>query len=399
MTTNPRNTVLMLILCSACSGSVTQRVGSQYVKTGTFGPSGGTLTVAASDDPTLQGTQIVIPPGALSLQTLIQIGVSNQPVVSSGALGPIIDFEPSPTTFAKPVTVTIPVTLAGTSPSHVGVMAVETDGTSHDITAVTVASGGVSSLATFQVSGFTHYGAHFESGDDDSDGGCTPSCDTSAACGSSDGCGGTCNGNCDAGTCTPQCASDAGCGSSDGCGGTCDDNCDGGTCVPQCIEGTCGTSDGCGGTCDQNCDDAGSCVPQCGSDAGCGSDDGCGSTCNDNCPGGGPCLIVNPTSLDFGEVGVNDAGVFLTGNAMSFQVTTQCANSVIQWMTVQNGSWDIVPQFSVPAGPPLPASLPLGTALDFDEFCEPTSEGAHTARLLISDGTLITPLSLTCEAP
>ena len=96
MTTH-RNAMLMLVLCSACSGSTVRMVGSQYVKTGTFGPNGGTLTVLPSDDAALQGTQVIIPPGALSAQTPIQIGVTNQAVVSSGALGPIIDFEPTGT--------------------------------------------------------------------------------------------------------------------------------------------------------------------------------------------------------------------------------------------------------------------------------------------------------------
>jgi hypothetical protein len=353
--------------------------------------------------------------------------------------------------FATPVTVTIPVTLGGSDPSHVGVMAIEPNGSSHDITAVTVASGGASSLATFQVSGFTHYGCHFESGGGDEDGGCTAQCDDDAACGSSDGCGATCDQNCDGGTtCTPQCGSDAGCGSSDGCGGSCnancadagcyevcgggdcvfvcdggacvpqcpDDgscgepdgcgghcetNCDGGTCVPLCSdEGACGYSDGCGGTCNQNCNDAGTCVPQCGEDAGCGDDDGCGGrTCTANCPGGGPCLVVNPTSIDFGHVGLNDAGVIETSAGFTFSVSTQCAGSAtIQAMTLQSGTGDLVPQFSDPAGPPLPLQITSGASAQvFEMFCEPTTEATHVGRLLISDGTLDTPLALTCTSP
>jgi len=309
--TSHQNAMLMLVLCSACSGSTVQQVGSQYVKTGTFGPNGGTLTVTASDDAALQGTQIVIPPGALSAQMTIQIGVTNQAVVSSGALGPIIDFEPSGTAFTLPAIVTIPVSLGGLDPSRVGVMAVEPNGSSHDITAVTVTSGGASSLATFQVSGFTHYGCHVES---ETDAGCTRACGDDATCGSSDGCGGTCDANCDDGGCTPDCGDAATCGSSDGCGGTCNANCDDGGCTPQCGDGgTCGSSDGCGGTCNQNCDDGG-CTPDCGDDAGCGSSDGCGGTCTQNCDAGS---CTYPMEVDggnlFPDVALGDGWINFTG--------------------------------------------------------------------------------------
>jgi hypothetical protein len=60
---------------------------------------------------------------------------------------------------------------------------------------------------------------------------CVPDCD-GAACGDSDGCGGTCDGYCPAGEecrdgrcrCVPDCGG-AACGDSDGCGGTCDGPC------------------------------------------------------------------------------------------------------------------------------------------------------------------------------
>src|SRR5581483_11413116 len=101
-----------------------------------------------------------------------------------GALGPVIDFEPSPLTFAGPATVSIPVALAsGFDPSRVGVMAVEPDGTSRDITAVTVAG----NLATFEVSSFSHYGCHDEGDHHHQDGGGTPSCHDSHLCGAADG--------------------------------------------------------------------------------------------------------------------------------------------------------------------------------------------------------------------
>ena len=219
---------MVLVLCTACSSSI-MRVGSQYAKKGVIGPSGGTLTVSATDDAAIQGTSITIPAGALTTSVNIEIGATNLSVVSARALGPAIDFEPSGTTFAKPVTMTIPLTQTG---SHVAIKAVEADGTSRTITGVTVANG----LATFQASGFTLFGGFDDGsadGGDDSDGGrCTPSCADDATCGSGDGCGGACNANCVVdGGCTPNCQSDSTCGTGDGCGGTCSNNCapDGGS--------------------------------------------------------------------------------------------------------------------------------------------------------------------------
>ena len=153
-------------------------------------------------------------------------------MVSSGALGPVIDFEPSGLGFAKPVTMSIPLTPpSGLSATRVAVMAVEVDGSSRKIAPVSVANG----LGTFQASGFTLFGG-FENGADgrrrSSDRGCTPSCGSDSACGSSDGCGGTCNANCSDGGCTPDCNGSSACGSSDGCGGTCNNACDAG-CQPE----------------------------------------------------------------------------------------------------------------------------------------------------------------------
>ncbi len=260
-----RNAALALMMCTACSNSIMQ-VGSQYAASKVIGAGGGTLTVTAAEDPTIAGTSITVPAGALSAATNIQIGRTSKSVVSSGALGPVIDFEPSPTTFAKPVTMSIPANLAaGFSASRVGVMAVEANGSSSDITAVTVTASavatGANSLATFQTSSFTDYGAHDE-GASDLDGGCTPSCGGDATCGSSDGCGGTCNANCSDGGCTPSCGGDAACGSSDGCGGTCNANCvvDGGPGCSAC-------SDGGGATvcCGNSCVDTSSDLNHCGS--------------------------------------------------------------------------------------------------------------------------------------
>ena len=98
---------------------------------------------------------------------------------------------------------------------------------------------------------------------------CIPSCGP-LDCGTLDGCGGTCTFGC---FCTPSCGP-FDCGTPDGCGGTCS-SC---YCVPSCGGSDCGTSDGCGGICDDGC----FCSPSCGA-FDCGASDGCGGTCDDGC--------------------------------------------------------------------------------------------------------------------
>ena len=96
--------VLTLVLM-ACSGSTA--VGSQYVKSATIGTAGGSIAVAVGDNSTIAGTTITIPKGALKGDTVISIGISTESVASSApkgskAAGPVIDFEPSGTTFLTP---------------------------------------------------------------------------------------------------------------------------------------------------------------------------------------------------------------------------------------------------------------------------------------------------------
>jgi hypothetical protein len=141
----------------ACS-SATENVGSKYVKTATIGPAGGTIPISASDDLALAGTSITIPPNALAVSTTISIGLSALGVTPAGktAVSRVVDFEPSGTVFASPVTVTIPVTVgSGTPAASVFIEAVESDATTREIPVQSLANG----LATFQVSGFTLFGA------------------------------------------------------------------------------------------------------------------------------------------------------------------------------------------------------------------------------------------------
>jgi Cys-rich repeat protein len=216
-------TGVALGLAACSSGSMP--VGSKYVKTATVGAGGGTVSVAASEDPTIAGTSITIPPKALAGDVAISIGVSTETVTRSGAtgIGPFIDFEPSGTKFAVPVTITVPATLpSGVSASSVFVEAV--DANHNDSQLAAQYAGG---LATTQATSLAEFAAYAASPD--------VSCTSDADCAP--------GGVCTSGTCTgTRVPPDAGPG---GC--TQDTDCASGQ---VCLSGVCSTS----GACSQDTD-------------------------------------------------------------------------------------------------------------------------------------------------
>jgi Cys-rich repeat protein len=272
----------------ACGGAGSGGVASKYVKTVSVGAEGATITIASSDDATIAGTSITIPAHALSANTSISIGVSALKVAPAGstAIGPVVDFEPSGTKFAIPVTMTLPVTLpGGTSASNIFVEAVEADGTARQI-AAQYANG----IATFHVNGFTSFGGATMS----TDGGST--CATDSDCPTGD--------DCVSGVCSPaasSCTTDSDCPTREVCvSGSCavpSDSCSTDTdCASGevCISGSCSTASDGGAACGDGACDGGS------SDAGCaaGQTD-CAGTCvdtntdPDNC---GECRKTCPTA-------------------------------------------------------------------------------------------------------
>ncbi len=112
------------------------------------------------------------------------------------------------------------------------------------------------------------------------------------------------------------------------------------------------------------------------------------------------CLVIAPPSLNFGDVGENDAGVLCTSASRTFSIFNECQTAAtVQSLTVQSGPGDLVPQFSIPAGPPLPLTIePSSSAQIYEMFFEPSSLGTHTGQLLISDGTVDTLLPVTGAA-
>jgi hypothetical protein len=248
---------LVVAAFAACGGS--QGVGSKYVKTASVGAAGGTITITASDDATIAGTTITIPPHALTTDTTISIGVSAVDVAKRAPShsivgGPVIDFEPSGTTFAVPVTVTIPAA-GGVSASDSYVEAVEgSDGTGSASRIAAEFSGG---LATFHANGFTSFGVVTTP----TDGG--PACATDSDCPTGDVCvssactpgttvtpdsGTACTVDsdcpireaCIAGVCSIPTATDGGSPEGGGCG---DGVCSGGETCASC-PADCGACDG-----------------------------------------------------------------------------------------------------------------------------------------------------------
>ena len=118
---------------------------------------------------------------------------------------------------------------------------------------------------------------------------CIPSC-SGAICGTSDGCGGTCNpgSGCVSG-CTPSC-SGVTCGSPNGCGGTCNPGSGCVSCTPNCSGVVCGLSNGCGGICNPGSGCVSGCTPQCSGHL-CGNGNGCGGVCGS---GSGCAIGCNP---------------------------------------------------------------------------------------------------------
>jgi Cys-rich repeat protein len=175
-------TGIALVLVACSSGSMA--VGSKFVKTATVGASGGTVTVAASDDLAIAGTSSTIPPNALTGDITISIGISAESVTRTGAtsVGPLIDFEPIGTKFAVPVSVTVPATLpSGVSASSVFVDAVDA---SHNQSQLTARYAG--GLAAIQVTTLAEFAAYAATPD--------VSCTSDADCAP--------GGVCTSGTCT-----------------------------------------------------------------------------------------------------------------------------------------------------------------------------------------------------
>jgi len=95
-----------------------------------------------------------------------------------------------------------------------------------------------------------------------------------------------------------------------------------------------------------------------------------------------------PSSSELGSVvWPRDAGLAdCTSASRTLSFFNSCRTSVtILSFTLQSTSGDLVPQFTMPSGPPLPLTLRGGSAAAIYEiFFEPTSAGSHTAQLVVA---------------
>jgi hypothetical protein len=150
-------------LCCLAGCSTSQNVGSKYAKSQPVSATqGGTVTVTSADDPTLAGTSITIPPGALAKDTTITITEGDTISVPSGAslVGPVADFGPNGTAFSHPATITLPFQLAaGQSPADLGVVGVEGDGTVVVVDPSDVVVNASAGTLEFAAAGFTRFSA------------------------------------------------------------------------------------------------------------------------------------------------------------------------------------------------------------------------------------------------
>jgi hypothetical protein len=268
-------TGLVLVLAACSSG--TMPVGSKYVKTATIGASGGTVTVAASESSAIAGTSITIPPNALKGDVAISIGISTASVTPAHgtSIGPTIDFEPMGTTFAVPVTITVPGSLPnGMSAARVAVAAVDASQNASQLKAV-FANG----LATLQTTGLEQFAAYVTPAD--------TACSTNADCAPGGVCvAGACQGTRDAGTTDADvpgaCSTNADCSTGDVCVS--------GVCTPPVVQPDSGTDAGdaapitCSGT---QTDCGGVCVDLNANDQNCGA-------CGIVCPSGTHCAAPGP---------------------------------------------------------------------------------------------------------
>jgi hypothetical protein len=270
---------LAVVAGAACSSGPTP-VASKFVKTATVDASGGTVTVAATDDLAIAGTSITIPPHALASATTISIGIAAgaSPRAGATAIGPLIDFEPSGTTFAIPVTITVPATLpSGVSATRVFVEEVDANQAAHQVMALY--SSGLSSI---QVTNLAEFGAYT------TDAAVTCTTDTDCAPG----------GVCTAGTCTGTRVPPDDAGSDASVPGACslDTDCPSGE---TCVDGLCAVS--------TTGDDSGADDAAAANDAGDASSLGDAAACtgaitDTDC--GGTCVDLTSDSNNCGACGI-----------------------------------------------------------------------------------------------
>lgn len=282
-------TPITLALALGCSAEDPGELGSVHVKSAVISAAdGGDLVVTADDYAPYAGTRLEVPANALAEDTKLTIGLGPDTLMDADAqaVGPAIEFGPSGTEFAAPVSITLPLTEA-LDATLARIYVRHADGTREVLLPadITVDDGTV----RFRVDHFTAFQP-----------GRAGSACAHVSCPAGQQCqGGQCqnNGGNNSGPCQP-----ADCGPAPGAPNyTCPDGTIGGPVCERSAAGTCGwnfvTCPACTSDADcvagESCTAAGMCVANTGGSCGnttCGNSEYC---CNPSCgicaPVGGSC--------------------------------------------------------------------------------------------------------------
>lgn len=95
---------------AGCNEKDPVQLGSTHVESLDIGAVGGVIEISQAESQEIAGARVEIPSGALASTVRITVGIGDDSIVDRGgqSAGPVVDLGPDGTTFAKPITVTIP---------------------------------------------------------------------------------------------------------------------------------------------------------------------------------------------------------------------------------------------------------------------------------------------------
>lgn len=95
---------------AGCNEKDPVQLGSTHVESLDIGATGGIIEISRDESQEIAGARVEVPNGALSSVVRITVGIGDESIVNGGgsSAGPVVDLGPDGTTFAKPISVTIP---------------------------------------------------------------------------------------------------------------------------------------------------------------------------------------------------------------------------------------------------------------------------------------------------
>ena len=144
----------------ACAGS--NFVGTKFVKAELVTASmGGTVKVSESEEPTLKGLELEVPPGALSADTKLSVETMSTPIAKGATeVGPVAIWGPAGTKFSTPAQMKLPFKLpTGANVADLFIQVEEEDGTRSEISGSDLSIDMTTGLVRFGVKHFTAFQA------------------------------------------------------------------------------------------------------------------------------------------------------------------------------------------------------------------------------------------------